>query len=721
MAVKVSGELRKARSFEKNGQFAEAQACYEAILQDYPKNAKARQALANLRRNHGAPSGDMLRNLIGLYREGRFADILALSETQKKGFPRSDKAWNLVGAAAEELGQHDRALHAFEQAIEVNPNFSSSHANYGTVLERLGRFEEAIAPFSKAVSLEPTSAKYLLSRGNAHLVLGQIHEAVQDLEACLSVDGKNLKARQLLGDALRQAGEHTRAITELEKTVASLETQFEMTPSYANLRNQLGQAYHSLANAHFVAKSLDAAAKFYGKAVEIDSDNEAALAGKLHAQANICDWEAFREFEKFCPNLGVVGDGLQPWAFLVFEDDPAKQLKRSKNFARQWNLARPQFERLRLRDKVRVGYFSADLSDHATLTLLCGVLEKHDRSDFEIIFYGLNAPKPGKLFTRLQNAVDRFVDLQHLGDEEAVFAVRRDKLDVAVDLKGYTESARAGLFFAGLAPVQVNYLGYPGSLGSGAFDYIVADSTVIPDFHRAGYSEAIIELPNAYQPNDRVQQIADTPTRADVGLPEEAVVLCCFNSAYKVTPREFDVWMRVMAQNKNSVLWLLDCGEVAKTNLQREAEARGIDASRVIFAPKAPRDQHLARHRLADLFLDTFNVNAHTTASDALYAGLPIVTLPGKQFASRVGASLSKAVGMHDLVASDISEYEEIICRLAQDPKALRSAKAELARNLPTAPLFQTTEYTRHLEAGYRTAWENWRDGHGPIDIRVPA
>lgn len=721
MAVKVAGEMRKAQGFEKSGQWAEAEKCYRAILASFPKNARARQGLAAVIQKVSTPSSDTLRTLSELYRSQRFTEMLALAESQSHSFPRSEQIWNLLGAASERLGDLKRAKHAFQKAVEINPARASSHGNLGAIFEHEGDFEQVLVCFSRALSLEPETPKYLLSRGNAHLALESSSEAIRDLEACVEVAPRNHKAQQLLADARRKSGMNERASSGLFETIKVLESDALQAPNNTAFQMQLADSYESLANAYCAEKKNDNAIAFYEKSLAIKPGNVSALANKLHTQTHQCDWRAYAEFTQYHSEIGIDDSGLQPWAFLSFEDNPAKQLKRSENYARQWSLDRPRYEPGQDRKKLRIGYFSSDLSDHATLVLLTGMLEHHDREAFEVFFYGLKAPRQSTLFSRLLAAVDHFVDISDLESERAVERARADNLDLAIDLKGYTEDARTDLFFAGMAPVQINYLGFPGTLGTAAFDYVLADATVIPKEARQHYNEAVLEMPHSYQPNDRVQLMAPTPTRSEFGLPETAVVLCCFNSNYKITPEEFDIWMRILRRNAETVLWLLDGGATVQANLRREAENRGVSGDRLHFARKIRRDKHLARHKVADLFLDTFNVNAHTTASDALYAGLPLVTRTGKQFAARVGASLCKAVGMDDLVATNSATYEAIIETLVQDAEKRQEVRDRLARNLQTAPLFQTEAYTRHLEAGYRAAWDNWRAGNAPTDIEIAA
>ncbi len=370
--------------------------------------------------------------------------------------------------------------------------------------------------------------------------------------------------------------------------------------------------------------------------------------------------------------------------------------------------------------RIRVGYFSADFHDHATLYLMSGLARCHDRARFEISAYSYGATRSGEMRERLAADVDRFVDVREMPDRKVAALAREHGLDIAIDLKGYTQHARSGMFALRPAPVQINYLGYPGTMGADFMDYILADPVVIPAAERPFYSEKVIYLPHSYQPNDDARRIAETrTTRADFGLPERGFVFCCFNNNYKIRRREFDIWMRLLARVEGSVLWLLRSNEWAERNLRREAEARGIAGDRLVFAAPLPHDEHLARQRHADLFVDTFHYNAHTTASDALWGGLPVVTLAGRQFAARVAASLLTAVGLPELIAGTEDAYEALILDLATDAGRLAALREKLARNRLEQPLFDTERYTRDFEKALEIAWERYRAGLDPDDIRV--
>jgi predicted O-linked N-acetylglucosamine transferase (SPINDLY family) len=321
---------------------------------------------------------------------------------------------------------------------------------------------------------------------------------------------------------------------------------------------------------------------------------------------------------------------------------------------------------------------------------------------------------------KISGAFDVFKDIHSSSDIEALKTIHNDKIDIAIDLTGYTKDSRTSLFSSRLAPVQINYLGYPGTLGTDFMDYIVADQNLMPEAFQEFYIEKPIYLPHTYWPTNNIQAISQkVQTREDMGLPSDGFVFCCFNNNYKISPKEFDIWMRLMTKVEGSVLWLLKSNKWAEHNMKREAEARGISADRVIFAEKVENSEHLARHRLADLFLDTFNYNAHTTASEALWAGLPIVTKLGKGFAARVAGSLLNAVGLPELITHDEEAYEALILELATKPKKLSAIKQKLEVNRLSKPLFDTEQYTKHLENGYLQAYQRHFDGKKPDTIFV--
>jgi protein O-GlcNAc transferase len=341
------------------------------------------------------------------------------------------------------------------------------------------------------------------------------------------------------------------------------------------------------------------------------------------------------------------------------------------------------------------------------------MLELHDKSQFRIIAYSYGPSIIDEMRARVVAAVDEFRDVRLLGDQEIVDLARQDAVDIAVDLKGFTSGTRFGIFALRAAPIQVSYLGYPGTTGASCMDYVIADQTVIPTEQQENFSEKIIYLPNCYQVNDNTREISTHSfSRSDFGLPDQAFVFCCFNQSYKIGPEEFDVWMSLLRQIDGSVLWLLETNGAVAKNLRKEASRRSVSQDRLIFAARAPLTIHLARHRLADLFLDTFNVNAHTTASDALWSGLPVITRLGKGFSARVAGSLLKAIELPELIAESTIEYKNLAYMLANSPSVLDNIREKLDDKIISSVLFDSNIFTRHMEKAYAKIFDETFDGY---------
>jgi predicted O-linked N-acetylglucosamine transferase (SPINDLY family) len=371
-------------------------------------------------------------------------------------------------------------------------------------------------------------------------------------------------------------------------------------------------------------------------------------------------------------------------------------------------------------DRIRVAYLSTDFGEHAVATQIAGVLERHDRTRFETIAISYGRNDRSATRARLERAFERFIDVESRSDREVASEIRALETDIVVDLTGLTARSRPGILALRPAGLQVQYLGYAGSLGAEYVDYVIADDVVIPEHHRSHYAEKVATLPDTYMPTDSERAIGTRPSRAQAGLPETGFVFCAFNNSYKVSPELFDIWMRLLKAVEGSVLWLPDMNDTTRRNLIQEAEARGVAGLRLVFASYAASGaEHLARLGLADLFLDTRPYNAHSSASDALWAGIPVLTLPGDTFASRVGASLLSACGLAELIADSAQSYEAIALHLASDKAEYAALKAKLERNRTSSVLFDTARFTRHLEAAYATMYEHHQRGGEPRPFRV--
>lgn len=672
------------------GQFREAVSSYRRALKFEPRDANAH---CNL--------GSALREL------GRLDKSVASSRQAIALDPKLAAAHNNLGVALGDLGKLEEAVASYSRAIEINPGFEGAHNNLGAALKGLGRLEEAAASYRRAVKLRPDFAGAWVNLGHTARDLGRLDEAEAAYRRSIELNPRAAEPYVRLGSVLRTQGHLDEAIELYRKAI-------KLKPDFID-------AYLGNGNALQSKGRLDEAVASYARAVEVRPDHAEALSHLLFYRANICDWTA--ELPKGISKLGTSGATVSPFRMLAFEDNPENHFRRARNYVAtntrkpaSTDLTRPQSRP----DKLRIGYFSADFRDHAVMYLAARVFELHDRERFTIHAYSHGPDRRDEMRTRLEAAMDSFTDVRDKNDREVVELARKDGLDIAVDLSGLTGGTRLGIFANRVAPVQMTWLGYPGTSGADFMDYVVADQVVIPKEARSYYSEAVLYLPHAYQPNDDQRTISERMfTRTELGLPENGFVFCCFNNNYKITPREFDIWARLLTQVNDSVLWLLKSNQWAETNLRAEAKRRGIDPARLVFAERVPLADHLARHRLADLFLDTFNYNAHTTASDALWAGLPLVTKQGRGFAARVASSLLSAVKLEELITHSDEDYEQLALDLATNPEKLGSVRDKLSVNRDTEPLFNSETFTRHIESGYVAAYERVLAGLKPETIHV--
>jgi protein O-GlcNAc transferase len=619
------------------------------------------------------PDINVIDDLITLFNQGQFDNVATQINQLLHTYPNSFVLWNLLGAVYTRGGELKSAEPAFRKAVECNPNSSDVHYNLGTNLKRQGKNAEAISSFQHALIIKPDHTYAHYNMGNTFKDLDKLDEAIAAYERALAITPDYAEAALNMGLALQDQGKLLQAIDAYRRTLA------------------IKPDYHS--------------AKMYLR----------------HMLGHVCDWQFYHQDQTACLHLGVNTSAIPTFAMLAIEDNPARQLARSRTWAKERYkeepLPLPNRPTL-LKKRLRVGYFSADFHDHATLHLMAGLLHNHDKSHFDIYLYSYGKHKSECWRKKLEKSGCRFFDCAQETDIQVLTLARTHNLDIAIDLKGYTQDTRSDIFQYRLAPIQVNYLGYPGSMAAKFIDYIVADPVIIPEQQRKHYSESVIYMPNSYQPTDNMRKILHThTTRADFGLPKEAFIFCCFNNNYKISPYEFDIWMRTLSKVPGSVLWLIRSNKWVEQNLYREAEARSIDPSRIIFAEKVAHSEHLARHKHADLFLDTFNVNAHTTASDALWTGLPLITKVGDQFAARVSASLLTAVGLPELITTTAEDYETLILDFAQNPEKLIATKQKLTANLMKFPLFDTKLYTKNFERALKKAYYLYFNNQEPKDI----
>ena len=720
--------LQKALAFHQTGQLAQAQEIYEEILAIQPNNAEALHLLgiiAYQTQNHQRavdliyqavtlfPDNAAYYSNRGLAQHGLNKYNAAIASYDRAISIHQDyaEAWYNRGLALQELKQLDAATASYDRAIELKADYAEAFFTRGLVMQDLKRHDEAVISYDRAIAIKPDYAEAWSSRGNALIDLKQHEAALISYEKAIEFKPDYAVAWSNRGNALLE-------IKQYEAAKASYEKAIELAPDYAEAWFNRGIMLSDL-------KELEAALLCYERALSLSPNFDFLSGTYLNIKMMICDWASFDEltnqaitrivqYEKvFTPGqaFATIGDpAIIQQATLIYVDAKYPNRSTPKDIVKHPS-----------RDKIRIGYYSADYHSHATMLLMAGLFEKHDRSKFEIMAFSFGPDQDGDdTRKKVVSSFDQFIDVRTMTDQEVAALSRELEIDIAVDLKGFTKDCRTDIFSFRAAPIQVNYLGYPGTMGAGYMDYIIADPTLVPQEFQKFYTEKIVYLPDSYQVNDAKRQVADVAfTRQELGLPSNGFVFCCFNNNYKITPGIFDCWMRILERVEGSVLWLFEDNPQVSGNLRREAVRKGVDADRLVFAGRAPLPEHLARHRSADLFLDTLPCNAHTTASDAIWAGLPVLTLIGESFAGRVAASILNAVHLPELITSSEEEYEAMAIELALNPEKLDELKQKLDNNRLTAPLFDIDSYTRHIETAYREMYNRYHLDLPPDHIYV--
>jgi len=739
---------------------AEALAVCERILAIDPRNLDSLYNRAVLLSRLGRFDEALAAYDDVLSRDGGFVDalcdrgnVLARLSRLEEAITAYDKvlarvpghvgALNNRGSALASLGRHADALACFDRLLAISPDHVDGLANRGAALKQLGREQEALACYARALALDPAHWNSLLNRGNALLALDRAAEALASYQQALAIGPGRADALVGRGNAQLALNRAAEALESYERALAKDPDQRDALLNRGNALVRLGRteeaitAYgHGLAKYHHDAGLLanragvlsragrfDAAIRDYENALRVAGDDPAAIGGLVNALQEICDWDQLAgPLQKLEAQIDA-GQSVDPLLLLRISDDPLRQLECARNWVRTTvpTMSSTVLPRAGASSgKLRVAYLSADFRQHPTSFLIAGLFEQYDRSRFETTAISLSTDEHSAMRKRLNEAVDRFIDVDRKSDQDVAGLLREMKIDIAVDLMGHTWHARPKILALRPAPIQVNYLGYPGTMATDFIDYIIADRVALPFDQQAFFTEAIVHLPDSYQANDSKRVIAaKLPSRREAGLPDDAFVLCCFNQSFKITPSIFDVWMRILGQLEDGVLWLLQTSDLAVANLRRQAAARGVDPNRLVFAPKVALADHLARHRLADLVLDTLPYNAHTTGSDALWAGVPIVTCMGSSFPARVAASLLHAVGLPELVTTSLGEYAALALELATDRGRLQAIRRKLEANRLTCPLFDTGRFSRHVEAAFTTMWEIRQRGETPRGFSV--
>jgi protein O-GlcNAc transferase len=652
----VEAHYNLALLFQGHRRWDAASSGYQRTLQLRPNHAEAWNNL-----------GLVLKEL------GNIPEAIECHRRAIQFKPDYAEAFNNLGVACREQREVNRALECYTQALQLKPDYAAAFNNLGNLLQSMGRPSDAVTCLKRAIELQPGFAEAYTNLGAALQDLRRWNEAADSLRAALDLNPDDAAALQSLGNVVRDGGDTAEAI-------ACYRRSLELKP---DCLSALGQLIHQLQ--HQCAWD------------ELPSLTDRAIRAVADLPLNSTD------------------SPMSPFAFLTMPIATSSQ--QQQKCAARWaafstrtavKVPHPWWEQATREtvgeQRIRIGYLSADFRAHPVAELIVELFESHDRSQFEVTGYSYG-PNDGSLIRqRISKAFERFVDLRELPLADSIQKIVDDRIDILVDLTGFTQHSRPEILASSPAPIRVNYLGYPGTMGADFADYIMVDHFIVPADRQPFYSEKLVHLPGCYQVNDTQRIISETvPSRTEVGLPDEAFVFCSFNSNYKITPEIFEVWMRLLQKVPGSVLWLLESNRQAPVNLRREAERRGVAPERLVFAPRRPLTDHLARHQLADLFLDTFPVNAHTTASDALWAGLPVLTLSGETFVSRVAGSLLHSLGLPELITDTLVDYEARALDLARDRQELAALRQRLQANRLSSPVFDIQRAARAIEQAYRT------------------
>lgn len=635
--------------------------------------------------------------------------------------PNYAEAHNNLGNALRKRGELDAAIACYQRALELNPSVAEPHNNLGTARIDQGRLEEAIGSFQRALQLKPDFAEAHVNLGKAFGALRNIREAVACFQRAIKLKPDLAEAHYSLGMAWQGTG-------RLDDSAASLQRALELKPDFTDALFALGAVRQE-------QSQFDEVIACTQRLLALKPDHIAALAVLVHALQYSCRWDGIMELSRrISAAVDERGDAVPavpvpPFSFLSLPTvtTGAQQLR----CARQWvdrQLQVPiELGRRRalkrvptLKSRPTIGYLSGDFRAHPGAYAIVELLEKHDRDRFMVHGYSYGPDDGSPIRKRIVNAVDRFVDLENASFADAAERINADEVDILVDLRGYTRNGRTGILAFRPAPIQVNYLGYPGTTAAPFMDYIVVDDFVVPAEQQPLFTERLVHLPGCYMASDSQREISErTPSREACGLPEAGFVFCAFNNSCKITPEVFNVWMQFLKDVPGSVLWLREWNRFVAPNLRREAEARGVNADRLVFAASVPLAEHLARHRLADLFLDTFPYTAHTMASDALWAGCPILTIIGETYVTRAAGSLLHTLGLPELITRSRDEYRDMGLRLARDPDMLNALRERLAVNRRTSSLFDGGHFARKLERAFLTMREIYNSGEPPRGFAV--
>ena len=617
---------------------------------------------------------NLFKNAINFYENKEYDKAKKVCEDILDIQPDDLNATNLLAILSFQNKDFIKSIKFFEKAIEINPDISETYNNLGNVYYEFKQFNKAIENYNKALKIKPNFALSYYNRAKALQEINQKQEAISDYDKAISIN------------------------------------------------NNFSAAYKNLGNLYMELKILDKSIHNHVQALKINPNMSYLNGTIIQSKCGLSEWTNFKEDKLFLKNNILSGKKTtSPFPTILIYNSPSLQKKAIEIFVKN-EFEKPKnikLEKIKNK-KIKIGYYSSDFHNHATMYLMANLFELHDKNKFETYAYSFGPDDGSKIRKRVIKTFDKFFDVKSKTTKEIVQHSRELNLDIAVDLKGFTNNNRFDLFIERCAPIQISYLGFPGTTSSDCIDYLIADKIVIPEENKNYYSENIIYLPNSYQVNDGNPNLSKKIfSKKDFNLPENKFIFCCFNHNFKILPDMFEIWMRILKKVKNSVIWLLIDNEIAQNNLKKILVSNDIDPNRMIFAGRIPHSEHIIRLGLADLFLDTFPCNAHTTASDSLRSSLPIITIQGNSFASRVASSLLTSVGLEELITKSEKEYEELAIKIAENRNFYQEIKDKLKNNIINMPLFNSKLYTKKLEAAYIEVYKNYNENTKPETIQI--
>ncbi|DAZ95244.1 TPA: hypothetical protein N0F65_002356 [Lagenidium giganteum] len=782
MALVLDPSLVDAHSnlgnlYKAQGLYEEAKLCYTEAIRVKPAFAIAWSNLAGVYKDDGqldvaiahyqeairlAPEfADAHSNLGNALKEsGHLGEAIAAYKRAIEIRPDFAIAHGNLASAYYDAGQLDQAIQTFRHAIQLEPNFPDAYNNLGNALRETGQLEQAINCYRTALRLKPDHPHAYNNLGNALKDKGMVKEAIHCYTTAARLMPQFAAAHSNLGSVLKEQGKLDQALAHYQEAITidpnfadaysnmgnvfkdlnRLEEAIQCYSTAIRLKPHFPDAYSNLASAYKDGGRIDDAITCYRKALSLRPNFPDAFANYFHSMVFICDWQTREEdFRRLCTFLDAqlaadnVLPSVQPFHALVYPLSMQRFLDISKRYSERAKLnvslvdmPQMRYKSKRSHERLRIGYVSSDLGNHPLAHLMQSVFGMHNKSKFEVSCYSTSPDDGSTWRRRISSDVEHFKDIHNMSNGDAARMIHADGIHILINLNGYTKGARNEIFALKPAPIQVSYMGFCGTLGADYIQYMVGDAVVVPKEHRRFFSEKIINMPHSYFVNDHKQsalEVLDTekcPTRAHYGVPEDKFVLCNFNQVYKIDPQTFTTWMNILKRVPNSILWLLRFPPIAEANIRAEARARGIKDHRLHFTDVAPKDEHLKRGYLADLFLDTPECNAHTTGCDILWGGTPMITMAKDRMASRVASSLLRAANLSELIASSLEEYEELAVALASDMERLWEIRRNLEESRLTCPLFDTDRWVKNLESGLTMVWERHEAGQEPDHIDVP-